>query len=212
MCESWIWHIALIIKCVHASECHRHSSVSFLRQYPRQLPVWRHWNSLGNYFHTYSLNPFSPHAVFFPVPFCTYSWRFCGLNEQKKASMNHCACISGRLKERIEEERSCKLPLPISTLCLFLPAREHWACKSFSCEGLSQPPLALFQKINAYFRKTEGTSLRGERWLFALSLPPPSLSPWDSGQWLLSWLLLSALRVMPAWASSVLKASVRDRL
>ncbi len=157
---------------------HRPSSVSLLRQYPRQLPVWRHWLLifLSNYFHAYTINPLSPHAVLFPEHFCTCSWRIYGLDEQKKASMNHCDDISGRSKKRRWEERSCNLSLPILTLCLSLPAREHWACKSFSCNGLGQPPLAPFQKSTACFIKTEGTSLRRERWLFALSLPPPSLS------------------------------------
>lgn len=106
-----------------------------------------------------------------------------------------------RKKEKREEERSCK---PILTLCLSLPAHEHWACKSFSCETLGQPPLAPFQKSTACFRKTEGTSLWRESWLcaLALSLSPATLSfslclpLGDSGQWPLPGLFLSALSVM----------------
>lgn len=117
--------------------------------------------------------------------------------------MNRCAEISGG---SIKRPKNYKFLSKISTLSVS-SCLKHWACKSFSCEGLGQPPLAAFQKSTGYFRKTEGTSLHGECWLFAL---PLCLSVGDSGQWSLSGLLLSALGVKPALAGSVACREIHD--
>lgn len=151
---------------------------------------------------TYTLNPFSPRAVF-PGHFRTFSWRVCSSQRtklKKKASMNHCAEISGGSKRESREAANCFCK---SQLCLSLPALEHWACKSFSCEGLGPASIGTVSKEHCLFQKTEGTSLRGECWLFALS--PATLS-------LLSALLLSALGVIPARAGSVVCSGIRGSL
>lgn len=105
-----------------------------------------------------------------------------------------CAKSAWRKKGQTESSSwhpRMKLQTLFTNLTLSLPAHEHWACKSFSCKGLGQPPLAPFQKSSACFRKTEGTSRWGESWLFLCI----SLSG-GSGQWPLSGLFLFALRVV----------------
>lgn len=81
-----------------------------------------------------------------------------------------------------------------------------WACKSFSCKNLDQPPLARFQKSTACFRRTAGTNLWGERCLFALSPTARSLLGAQGSD--RSQDFYSALREMSIHASSVLKAAV----
>lgn len=64
-----------------------HSSVSLLRQYPRQLPVWRHW--LFFFFkkaiistHTLKILSLLEESSSEKAP--ALSWRTCGLDEQGK--------------------------------------------------------------------------------------------------------------------------------
>lgn len=180
--------------------CHRHSLESFLRQYPRQLPVWRHRLFISHILWILSLpaQSFQVISVRFLDGFVVHNEP----NLKKKASMNHCAEISGGSK-RERESREAANCFCKSQLCLSLPALEHWACKSFSCEGLGPASIGTVSKEHCLFQKTEGTSLRGECWLFALS--PATLS-------LLSALLLSALGVIPARAGSVVCSGIRGSL
>lgn len=98
---------------------------------------------------------------------CAYSWRIWSLTEQWNQTwiigLTSQAGWRRGEKRRAEESRGEGLRASFTnlTLCPSLPARKHWACKSFGCKGLGQPPLAPFQKSTACFRKTEGTSLLG---------------------------------------------------
>lgn len=95
-----------------------------------------------------------------------------------------------------------------SLLCLPLPALEDWACKKFQLQGLRPASIGTVSKKKKKKRNAEGTSLRRECWLFALSPATLRLSLWDSGGALTA---LSAPRVTPVhstalWlAESVLK-------
>lgn len=80
------------------------------------------------------------------------------------------------------------------------------ACKSFSCKDMGQPPLAPFQKSTACFRRTARRNLWGERCLFALSPTTHTLLGAQGSD--RSQDFYSALRVMSAHASSILKAAV----
>lgn len=136
---------------------------SFLRQYPRQLPRWRH--TLQFFFFIYSLSS--------PSPWCLFGSFFLWISLKNLPFKQARSCKSGSKQAQKMGER---LRPPNLSVCLPLPALEHRACKSFSCKALSQPPLAPFQKCAACFRKMEGTSLHGECCLPTLLTTAPSLS------------------------------------
>lgn len=147
--------------------CHRRPLESFLRQYPRQLPMWRH--TLHFFFRIFFILslPMMSFCLFF---FCEFPWRICLLNRLEVGG-------DGAGEQAGEDGRdAASFCSPNLSVCFPLPAPEHRACKSFSCTALSQPLLAPFQKCAACFRKMEGTSLHGECCLPALVTTAVALS------------------------------------
>lgn len=95
-----------------------------------------------------------------------------------------------------------------SLLCLPLPALEDWACKKFQLQGLRPASIGTVSKKKK--KTAEGTSLRRECWLFALSPATLRLSLWDSGGALTA---LSAPRVTPVHSTALwLPESVLKKL
>ncbi len=123
-------------------KCHKHVSVpvSFLRQYPRQLPVWRHTLFIfsSNYFHTSTLNPLSSHAVF-PDHFSMFSRRTCSLNEQnKQAWVNLLTSQAGRGRGERQQTPCANLNfvshfLLTNTELVKVSAARAWASLHWHC-------------------------------------------------------------------------------
>lgn len=171
--------------------CHRRPLESFLRQYPRQLPMWRHTRFIF-FFHIFFILslPVMSFCLFFFVV-VNFPWRILHFKQTRSPNRLVLESKAGKMGETLQVllPKSQRL-LPSSC------SRTTELVKSFSRTALSQPLLAPFQKCAACFRKMEGTSLHGECCLPALVTSALALSLWLS----LSLSLSFSLRLRQATA------------
>lgn len=126
-------------------------------------------------------------------------------NKKKNASMNHCSDISGRSKIR----RGKELQINVNSVSFSFLFPNTELVKVSAARVWANLHWHRFKRALPVLENGGDKSVKGALALCTLS-PATPLSLGDSVQWPLPGLLLSALRVMPPRASSVVEASVRD--